>query len=106
MSQGLQCFDENGKSVVDVTDRQLHLVHTFSIQFPVNEKTVDYTYPGIKPSTHVAIVKSKTVGTYTGQYPSLQQQGGHIASIYKDDTVRVSKFVGNQNVDVNIYRYA
>lgn len=106
MPQGLQCFDENGKIVVDVADRQLRLVHTFNVQFPVNEKTVDYTYAGVKASTHVAIVKSYTVGTYTGQYPSLQQQGGHIASIYKDDTIRVSKFVGTQNVDVDIYRYA
>ncbi len=28
MPQGLQCFDETGKIVVDVTDRQMHLIHT------------------------------------------------------------------------------
>lgn len=37
MPQGLQCFDETGKIVVDVTDRQMHLIHTFEISLGSNE---------------------------------------------------------------------
>ncbi|MEQ1265043.1 hypothetical protein ABLU06_16310 [Acinetobacter baumannii] len=47
MPQGLQCFDETGKIVVDVTDRQMHLIHTFEISLGSNEYYKDYVYDGI-----------------------------------------------------------
>jgi len=48
MPQGLQCFDETGKIVVDVTDRQMHLIHTFEISLGSNEYYKDYVYDGIR----------------------------------------------------------
>lgn len=106
MPQGLQCFDETGKIIVDVADRQMKLVHSFNITLDSGTQAGDYTYAGITDSTHVAIVREKALGDMNNTSPSHVLQAGCVASIYKPDTVRVSKFVGYTAIDVDIYRYA
>lgn len=106
MPQGLQCFDETGKMIVDVADRQMQLVHSFNIALGSGTQAADYTYEGITDRTHVAIVREKALGVMSNSMPSHVLQAGCVASIYKPNTVRVSQFVGYTAIDVDIYRYA
>ncbi|WP_151827486.1 hypothetical protein [Acinetobacter oleivorans] len=74
MPQGLQCFDENGKIIVDLTDKQLTEFKTITIGDAVAPKSVqDYfgadriglplNMSGIHPETTVAFVTGRQVGT-------------------------------------------
>lgn len=105
MPQGLQCFDETGKIVVDVTDRQMHLIHTFEISLGSNEYYKDYVYDGITSETHIAFVRENCLGNMTQQYPTLAYHGGPFASIYTPNVVRVSALSGLALLTVDIYRY-
>lgn len=74
MPQGLQCFDENGKIIVDLTDSQLMAFKSITIGDAVAPKSVqDYfgadriglplTMAGIHPDTTVAFVTGRQAGT-------------------------------------------
>ncbi|UYL86148.1 hypothetical protein [Acinetobacter phage vB_AbaM_CP14] len=106
MPQGLQAWDENGKQVVDLTDRQLTLFTTVKVRASgPNTYTEDFTLQGISPTTTVAYIETIQVGTDTS---ALARKDGIAATVVGENTFRLSTVIPlsyTSDYTVNFYYF-
>lgn len=104
--QGLQAWDESGKQVVDLTDRQLTLFTTVKVRASgPNTYTEDFTLQGISPATTVAYVETIQVGTDTS---ALARKDGIAATVVGNNTFRLSAVIPisyTSDYTVNFYYF-
>lgn len=94
MPQGLQVWDESGKLIVDLTDRQLtyfgSVTHT---AVPVGQeggKSFTGTFAGISKETTVGYLDEPQIATSTNR---VGRQLGRTVVITGDNTYRISSYV-------------
>lgn len=92
MPAGIQCFDETGKLIVDLSDRQLTLVGDTTISsMSGNGNTLEQTYVGIHPSNTVGYIINSQLATESN---ALARRVGVAIAVIAQDTYRVVSIDG------------
>lgn len=86
MPAGLQCFDDTGKIVVDITDRQLTFAGELTLTSTPSGQHYEGTYAGISPSNTVGYIVDEQIGTNTDP---LARRKGVAVDVVAEDTYRV-----------------
>ena len=113
MPQGLQCFDDTGNIVVDLTDRQLMFVKQVSLEsadfnngnkVPGTTVVWEFTTSGIDPINTVAYVANEQFGT--ADEAIRVRHGGTAVAVVAQNTYRVASFgLDSTPHIINFYRF-
>lgn len=107
MAAGLQCFDENGKIVVDTNDRQLVWVKDITHTVTVSDVILDISVPGVSPSDTLVLYEGgKQGGTETAA--TLARNVSSAAYVIAENKVRVvslSRIPIGTVITLNIFQF-
>ncbi|WP_154943690.1 hypothetical protein [Klebsiella grimontii] len=98
MGFGLQCWDANGKMVVDTSDYNCRYLGTFSVKMPPGATSVSQSVPGVTLGNSFAAITKASYGS--GFIMAYCVMGNNIFTLYSSDGYHT-----DETFTVEVYRY-